>query len=92
MAIEVAIADAPILTRLFPIKIVVKRVWESSFICKISSPDFVPSFAICNALTLLIEKRAVSEDEKNPDKNRHIISNVNSNVINWGLLSLILLR
>ncbi len=81
MAMDVAIAEAPILTRLFPIRIVVKRVWESSFIFKIKSPVLEPSLAICKALILLIEKSAVSEEEKKPDKKRHIISIVNSKVI-----------
>ena len=46
MAIDVATAEAPILTRLFPIRIVVKRVWESFFILKINCPVLEPSFAI----------------------------------------------
>ncbi len=78
---DVAMAEAPIFTRLFPIKIVVKRVWESSFISKISDPVFEPSLAMWSALILLIENRAVSEEEKKPDKKRHITSNVNSKVI-----------
>jgi len=81
MAMDVAIAEAPIFTRLFPISIVVKSVWESSFIFKISIPVLDPSFAICRALTLLIEKRAVSEEEKKPDNKRPKTSIVNSKVI-----------
>jgi len=81
MAMDVAMAEAPIFTRLFPIRIVVKSVWESSFIFKIRCPVFEPSLAICRAFILLIEKRAVSEEEKKPDKKRHITSNINSKVI-----------
>ena len=81
MAMEVAMAEAPIFTRLFPIKIVVKSVWESSFIFKIKSPVLEPSLAIWRALILLMEKRAVSEEEKKPDKKRPITSSVNSKVI-----------
>ena len=80
-AMDVAMADAPIFTRLFPIKIVVNNVCESSFIVKINCPVLEPSFAICRALTLLMEKRAVSEEEKKPDNKRPITSNVNSKVI-----------
>ena len=46
MAMDVATAEAPILTRLFTIRIVVKRVWESFFILKINCPVLEPSFAI----------------------------------------------
>jgi hypothetical protein len=40
-----------------------------------------PSFERWSAFTWLIENRAVSEDEKKPDKKRQIISIINSIVI-----------
>jgi len=81
MARDVAMDEAPIFTRLFPIRMVVKSVWEFFFILKISLPLPEPSFAMWRALTLLMVKRAVSEAEKNPDKKRLITKRIISKVI-----------
>lgn len=80
MAMAVAIAEAPMLTRLFPIRMVVSNVWEFSFICIINRPVLVPSLEIWSAFTLLIEKSAVSDDEKKPERKRQMINKVSSMV------------
>ena len=81
MAIFVARAEAQILTRLLPIRIVVRSLWESSFICIINLSTLDPSFERCMALIWLIEYSAVSEDEKKPDKKRQSRRIINSVVI-----------
>jgi len=68
MARVVARAAAPTLTRLFPIKMVVRSVWGSAFNFLIRKEDFFPSLDIWMALVLLMEKSAVSADEKKPDR------------------------
>jgi hypothetical protein len=88
MAIDVAIAEAPMLTKLFPIRMVVKSVWESCFIFKINCPVLEPSLAIWSAFILLMEKSAVSEEEKKLDKKMHITSTVNSKTIKTKIVSL----
>ena len=54
---------------------------ESLFISMINWPVLDPSLAIWRALIFEMEKRAVSDDEKKPDKKRHITNSVTSNVI-----------
>jgi len=65
---------------------VVSRAWESSFISKISLPLLDPSLAIWRAFTFEIEKSAVSEDEKKPDKKRQKINRVTSKVMETKIL------
>jgi len=73
MVTAVARAEAAILTMLLPIRIVERSLWESSFIFFISLSVLPPFLARYLALTLLMENKAVSAEEKNPDKNTRAI-------------------
>ena len=80
----VARAAAPTLTRLFPIKMVVRSVCGFSFNFLIRKEVFLPSLDIWMALVLLMENNAVSADEKNPD------IMINSNKVNsWSVMTVV---
>ena len=67
IVIAVAIAEAPTLTRLLPMRMVESSRWGSAFIFFISL--LVGPFCLARwiALALLMENRAVSAEEKNPE-------------------------
>ena len=73
IAIDVAIADAPILTTLFPIKIAPNNLFGFSTRLLINFAFFSLSSTIRLNLILLKETRAVSDAEKkaeSPNKNK----------------------
>ena len=66
--IAVASAEAPTLTILLPMRIVDSKRWGSSFIFLMRVFVSPLSLARCIAFALLMENRAVSAEEKNPER------------------------
>ena len=73
---DVAIADAPILTILLPIKIAPKSLFGSSINFSTNLDPFTPSSTICLILILLRDISAVSDIEKNPDNTSKITNRI----------------
>jgi hypothetical protein len=70
-------ADAEIFTILFPINIVLISLLLSSVIFKTFRARLFPLSDIALSVYLFTVVRAVSADEKNPDKNKRIIKIIN---------------
>ena len=66
MARDVAKAEAPTLTTLLPIRMVLNNLWGSAFMVLIRRP-MRSRLARWRALVLLMENSAVSAEEKNPE-------------------------
>ncbi|MNO83649.1 hypothetical protein D3C76_749680 [compost metagenome] len=79
-ATDVASADAPIFTTLFPTNILPRSLFGSSVSFSINLAPLTPSSTICLILILLKDISAVSDAEKNADNKSKNISTIICNV------------